>query len=167
MKIPSSIESQYFFKFSKLLKLNLNWIQFCRFVGRCVLWPGEIRWPEMRQKNFSACYSAGTLVQPNTEELISELLVGQNFWRSLTCPKMARYIAWFSWKSPSTHFWCNWKQATLPTSSPGGSRRVTDVFLGQFGKVCEIVFLCFNSSVFVSPKLIFSSMLYIQYSSMV
>ena len=112
-------------------------------------------------------YSAGTLVQPNTEELISELLVGQNFWRSLTCPKMARYIAWFSWKSPSTHFWCNWKQATLPTSSPGGSRRVTDVFLGQFGKVCEIVFLCFNSSVFVSPKLIFSSMLYIQYSSMV
>ena len=167
IKIPSSIESQYFFKFSKLLKLNLNWIQFCRFVGRCVLWPGEIRWPEMRQKNFSACYSAGTLVQPNTEELISELLVGQNFWRSLTCPKMARYIAWFSWKSPSTHFWCNWKQATLPTSSPGGSRRVTDVFLGQFGKVCEIVFLCSNSSVFVSPKLIFSSMLYIQYSSMV
>ena len=113
----------------------LSWYSFWKF------------WPEMRQKNFSACYSAGTLVQPNTEELISELLVGQNFWRSLTCPKMARYIAWFSWKSPSTHFWCNWKQATLPTSSPGGSRRAT----GQFGKVCEIVFLCSNSSVFVSP----------------
>ena len=59
-------------------------------------------------------------------------------------------------KSPSTHFWCNWKQATIPTSSPGGSRRATDSFLGQFGKVCKIVFLCSNSSVFVSPKLIFS-----------
>ena len=58
-------------------------------------------------------YSAGTLVQPNTEELISELLVGQKFWRSLTGHKKARYIAWFSWKSPSTHFWCNWKQATI------------------------------------------------------
>ena len=112
-------------------------------------------------------YSAGTLVQPNTEELISELLVGQNFWPSLTGHTEARYIAWSSWKSPSTHFWCNWKQATFPTSSPGGSRQATDRFLGQFGKVCEIVFLCSNSSVFVSPKLIFSSMLYIQYSSMV
>ena len=59
-------------------------------------------------------------------------------------------------KSPSTHFWCNWKQATIPTSSPGGSRRATDSFLGQFGMVCRIVFLCSNSSVFVSPKLIFS-----------
>ena len=41
-------------------------------------------------------YSAGTLVQPNTEELISQLLVGQKFWRSLTGHKKARYIAWFS-----------------------------------------------------------------------
>ena len=82
-------------------------------------------------KNFRACYSAGTLVQPNTEELISELLVGQNFWRSLTCPKMARYIAWFSWKSPTTHFWCNWKQATIPTSSPGGSRQATELQSAQ------------------------------------
>ena len=128
---------------------------------------GALRKPGTGLGGLATIYSAGTLVQPNTEELISELLVGQNFWRSLTCPKMARYIAWYGWKSPSTHFWCNWKQATLPTSSPGGSRRVTDVFLGQFGKVCEIVFLCSNSSVFVSPKLIFSSMLYIQYSSMV
>ena len=41
-------------------------------------------------------YSAGTLVRPNTEELISELLVGQNFWPSLTGHTEARYIAWSS-----------------------------------------------------------------------